>query len=151
MFLMWLFLDLLAAESLVVLVSVMFPIFVVALAIAAFANGLWMCVDGFLVPMNILNPFWKYAFHYIDYQAYVFQGMMVNEFKSRVYSCDRAGDGFQCSYPSDLSSEGKIEGSAVLKAFNISLNREKEWIGIMLAIIAVYRILAYIVLRLKGN
>lgn len=36
---MWLFLDLLAAESLVVLVSSIFPIFVVALALIAFING----------------------------------------------------------------------------------------------------------------
>ncbi|EPS45883.1 hypothetical protein H072_154 [Dactylellina haptotyla CBS 200.50] len=148
---MWLFLDLLAAESLVVLVSVIFPIFVVALAVTAFANGLWMCVDGFLVPMNILNPFWKYVFHYIDYQAYVFQGMMVNEFKDRTYSCARLGDGYQCSYPSDLISEGKIEGTAVLKAFNISLNKEGEWVGILIAIIVVYRLLSYLVLRLRND
>lgn len=36
---MWLFLDLLAAESLVVLISALVPIFVVALAATAFANG----------------------------------------------------------------------------------------------------------------
>lgn len=36
---MWLFLDLIAAESLVVLVSSLFPNFVVALALIAFANG----------------------------------------------------------------------------------------------------------------
>ena len=64
---MWLFLDLLAGESLVVLVSSIFPIFVVALALIAFANGLWMCVGGFLVSPEILNPFWKFVFHYIDY------------------------------------------------------------------------------------
>ncbi|KAK7229596.1 hypothetical protein V2G26_001766 [Clonostachys chloroleuca] len=59
MWVMWLFLDLLAAESLVVLVSSISPIFVVALAVTAFANGLWMVVDGFLVPTTILNPFWN--------------------------------------------------------------------------------------------
>lgn len=75
---MWLFLDLLAAEGLVVLVTCLAPIFVVALAVTAFANGLWMCVGGFLVPLGTLNVFWKYVFHYIDYQAYVFQGMMVS-------------------------------------------------------------------------
>ena len=69
---MWLFLDLLAAESLVVLVSSLIPIFVVALAIVAFANGLWMSVGGFLVSPTILNVFWKYVFHYIDYQVSLF-------------------------------------------------------------------------------
>lgn len=68
-YLMWLFLDLLAAESLVVLVTSLFPNFVIALALVAFANGLWMSVGGFLVSPTILNPFWKYVFHYIDYQV----------------------------------------------------------------------------------
>lgn len=66
---MWLFLDLVAAESLVVFMSSLFPNFVVALALTAFANGLWMTVGGFLVPPNILNVFWYYAFSYIDYQV----------------------------------------------------------------------------------
>ena len=69
---MWLFLDLLAGESLVVLMSSIFPIFVVALALTAFANGLWMSVGGFLVSPDILNPFWKYVFHYIDYVSHPF-------------------------------------------------------------------------------
>ena len=43
---MWLFLDLLAGESLVVLMSSIFPYFVIALALTAFANGLWMSVGA---------------------------------------------------------------------------------------------------------
>ncbi|CAI4216012.1 unnamed protein product [Parascedosporium putredinis] len=148
MWVLWLFLDLLAAESLVVLVSNIFPIFVVALAVAAFANGLWMAVDGFLVPMTILNSFWKYVFHYIDYQAYVFQGMMVNEFKDRIYTCAQIPDGgYQCMYPSSLNSQGEIRGVDVLKSFNIRTGLEGQWVGIMIGIIAGYRILAYLSLR----
>jgi ABC-type multidrug transport system permease subunit len=147
---LWLFLDLVAAESLVVLVSSIFNIFVVALAVTAFANGLWMCVDGFLVPMGILNVFWKYGFHYIDYQAYVFQGMMVNEFQNRVYSCNELSQGqFQCNYPSDLNDEGKFRGTDVLQQFSIETGLEGTWIGIMVGIIAGYRILAYIALVLR--
>ena len=145
---LWLFLDLLAAESLVVLVSIIFPVFVVALAVTAFANGLWMAVDGFLVPMTILNVFWKYVFHYIDYQAYVFQGMMVNEFKDRTYDC-AVGEGGQpqCMYPSDLNEEGKIRGTDILKMFDINTGLEGTWIGIMIGIIAGYRLLGYLALR----
>ncbi|KAI9808814.1 MAG: hypothetical protein M1827_007189 [Pycnora praestabilis] len=147
---LWLFLDLVAAESLIVLVSSIFPIFVVALAVAAFANGLWMCVGGFLVPMTTLNVFWKYVFHYIDYQAYVFQGMMVNEFEGRTFDCaGNAQSGYQCMYQSDLASVGKIRGTAILEAFNYHPGLEGEWIGIMIAIIAGYRILGWLVLVLK--
>ncbi|KAM5356834.1 hypothetical protein ACJ41O_003480 [Fusarium nematophilum] len=150
LWILWLFLDLLAAESLVVLVSSIFPVFVVALAITAFANGLWMAVDGFLVPMHILNSFWKYVFHYIDYQAYVFQGMMVNEFKHRTYTCPGSEEGgYQCMYVGDLNSEGKIRGTDVLGSFAIETGLEGTWIGIMIGIIAGYRILAYLALVLK--
>ncbi|KAL6837345.1 P-loop containing nucleoside triphosphate hydrolase protein [Trichoderma camerunense] len=150
MWVLWLFLDLVAAESLVVLVSSVFNIFVVALAITAFANGLWMCVDGFLVPMNILNPFWKYAFHYIDYQAYVFQGMMVNEFQYRQYDCAEPSPGqYQCAYSSDLNSEGEFRGTDVLQLFSISTGLQGTWIGIIIGIIVGYRILAYLALLLR--
>ncbi|KAL1966735.1 hypothetical protein VTN77DRAFT_3932 [Rasamsonia byssochlamydoides] len=66
---LWIFLDLVAAESLVVFVTAVFPNFVIALALVAFANGLWMSVGGFLVSPTILNPFWRDVFHYIDYQV----------------------------------------------------------------------------------
>jgi hypothetical protein len=45
---MWVFLDLLAAESLVVFFTSLFPSFVISLALIAFANGLWMSVNGFM-------------------------------------------------------------------------------------------------------
>lgn len=66
---MWLYLDLLAAESMVVFFASVFPNFVLSLALIAFANGMWMSVGGFLVPPTILNIFWRYVFHYIDYQV----------------------------------------------------------------------------------
>jgi hypothetical protein len=134
---MWLFLDLMAAESLVVFISSLIPSFVIALALVAFANGLWMSVGGFLHPIPLLNVFWKYVFHYIDYQAYVFQGMMVNEFKSRVYDC--AAD-CQCSFPTE-GLQCQIPGTAVLSAYGYPLGREGKWVGFLIGIIAVYRLL----------
>jgi len=134
---MWLFLDLVAAESLVVFVSSLIPNFVISLALVAFANGLWMSVGGFLHPIPLLNVFWKYVFHFIDYQAYVFQGMMVNEFKSRIYNC--AAD-CQCSYPTG-GLKCQIPGTAVLSGYGISSNKEGKWVAILIGITAVYRLL----------
>lgn len=145
-FIMWLFLDLLAAESLVVMVSSLFPNFVISLALTAFANGLWMSVGGFLVSPTILNVFWRYVFHYIDYQAYVFQGMMVNEFSQRTYQC---GDGCQCMFPSELAAECKIAGTGVLNAYGYKTGRTGKWVGILLAITAVYRLFGWALLSLR--
>ncbi|KKK16560.1 ABC transporter [Aspergillus rambellii] len=145
---MWLFLDLVAAESLVVFVTSIFPNFVIALALVAFANGLWMSVGGFLVSPTILNPFWKYVFHYIDYQAYVFQGMMVNEFASRNYTC---APGCNCMYQTDLASQCQIRGTGVLEAYGYATGRTGKWAGILVGIIAVYRLLGYIALVLRRS
>ena len=92
----WIFLDLVAAESMVVLLTSIFPSFVISLALIAFSNGLWMSVDGFMVPPSILNVFYKYVFHFWDYQKYVFENMMVNEFSERVYTCATTATGCQC-------------------------------------------------------
>lgn len=143
---MWLFLDLLAAESLVVLVSSLFPNFVVSLALTAFANGLWMSVGGFLVPPKILNVFWRYVFHYIDYQTYVFQGMMVNEFAERTYNC---GTECVCMYQTDLAPQCKISGLGVLNKYGYHTGNTGKWVGILIGIIAGYRVLGWIVMSLK--
>jgi hypothetical protein len=145
---MWLFLDLLAAESLVVLLSSLIPIFVVALAATAFANGLWMCVNGFMVQPGTLNVFWRYVFHYIDYQAYVFRGMMVNEFGSRNYSC---GEGCECMYPSRLQEQCEIEGKAVLGVYGYDTGNVGKYVGYMLVIILAYRLLGWLVLYLRKH
>ncbi|KAJ5550373.1 hypothetical protein N7535_001689 [Penicillium sp. DV-2018c] len=145
---MWLFLDLVAAESLVVLVTTIFPNFVISLAVVAFANGLWMSVGGFLVPPTILNPFWKYVFHYINYQAYVFQGMMVNEFAKRNYSC---GTGCHCMYDTELADQCLIKGTGVLELYGYPTGRTGKWVGILVGIIAVYRLLGWIALYLRKN
>lgn len=143
---MWLFLDLVAAESLVVLMSSIFPNFVVSLALTAFANGLWMSVDGFMVPPTILNVFYKYVFHYIDYQSYVFQGMMVNEFAHRTYAC---GSDCQCMYPSELASQCRIDGMAVLDQYGYKTGHTGEWVGILLGIVLGYRLLGWVALVLR--
>ena len=75
---------------------------------------------------------------------------MVNEFKDRIYTC--AGDatsGYHCMYESDLASVGQIRGTAVLEAFNYHTGLEGTWVGIMVGIIAGYRILGYLVLVSK--
>ncbi|KAK0722966.1 P-loop containing nucleoside triphosphate hydrolase protein [Lasiosphaeria miniovina] len=149
---LWLFLDLLAAEGLVVLVTSAFPVFVIALALVAFANGLWMSVDGFMVPPTVLNVFYRYVFHFWDYQKYVFENMMVNEFADRVYACASAslpGGDCQCMWQTDLADQCLIRGQGVLDQYGYRPGYMGKDVGIMMGIIAGYRIAAWLVLKLK--
>ena len=148
MWVMWLFLDLVAAESLVVLLSSLIPIFVVALAATAFANGLWMSVNGFMVLPDTLNVFWRYVFHYIDYQAYVFQGMMINEFGSRTYSC---GSDCRCMYPSALEAQCRIDGKAILRTYGFNEGNVSKYVGYMLLIILGYRLLGWLAMYVRKH
>ncbi|RDA91164.1 hypothetical protein CP533_4805 [Ophiocordyceps camponoti-saundersi (nom. inval.)] len=144
---MWLFLDLLAAESLVVLVSCLIPNFVASLAVVAFMNGLWMSVGGFMVAPTRLNVFYKYVFHYWDYQKYVFESMMVNEFAGRTYDCD---DHCHCMYESPLAGQCKISGRAVLAQYGYEPGGMGKRVGIMVAIILGHRLAAWVVLRWRN-
>lgn len=91
-------------------------------------------------------------FHYIDYQAFVTQGLIINQFKDTTYACASDGHGsFNCMYPSDLMSEGKIRGTAVVEAYRYGYNNGENGrlIGIMIGIIAAYRLFGYLVLVIK--
>jgi hypothetical protein len=131
-----------------VLISSIIPVFVASLAITAFANGLWMSVGGFLVSPKVLNTFWRHTFYWIDYQRFVFEGMMFNEFEGREYAC---GDGCQCMYPSRLRAECKIDGVGVLEAMGYREKRVGLWVGILLALIVVMRFGAWVVLVLRKH
>lgn len=149
---LWLFLDLIAAESLAVLVSSAIPMFVASLAITAFWNGIWMCTGGFIVHGDALNPFWKYAFHYIDYQAYVFQGMMVNEFERRVYSCVASADDSgrcSCVYENPSAGECSVSGRHILQLYGIGPDGFAQRLASILGIIALLRMFGWLVLRLR--
>mmetsp|Transcript_4213 Transcript_4213/g.4173 ORF Transcript_4213/g.4173 Transcript_4213/m.4173 type:complete len:627 (-) Transcript_4213:2886-4766(-) len=145
-YVMWLFLDLVAAESMTVFIASLFPNFVVSLALTAFANGLWMSVGGFLVSSKILNNFWYYTFYWVNYQRYVFQGMMFNEFEYRIFDCD---SNCHCLYESGLSSQCKIAGTAVLENLGYSQNDRALWICILIVLIFVFRLGSYVALKVR--
>lgn len=141
---LFLFLDLLAAESLVVLVSSLFPIFVASLAITAFANGLFMSTGGFLVPPNILNPFYHYFFYQIDYQRFTFEALMTNEFTGRIFNCDSS---CFCMYNTSLADKCQISGEGVLGYLGYGNVGLFKWGIILLSISLVMRFMGLFVLH----
>jgi hypothetical protein len=71
---------------------------------------------------------------------------MVNEFKNRSYSC---GDSCQCSYQSELASQCRISGTAVLDQYGYETGKTGEWVGILLGIVLGYRLLGWVALSLR--
>lgn len=71
---------------------------------------------------------------------------MVNEFSNRAYDC---GSDCNCMFQTDLASQCQIAGQGVLDQFGYSTGKTGEWVGIMIAIIAGYRLLGWLVLVLR--
>lgn len=72
---------------------------------------------------------------------------MVNEFKDRVYSC---GSGCQCMYQTDLAAQCKIRGTGVLATYGYSAETKMgKWVGILVGIIAVYRLFGWMALYVR--
>lgn len=71
---------------------------------------------------------------------------MVNEFSQRNYSC---GTGCHCMYTTDLADQCQIRGTGVLETYGYATGRRGKWVGILLGIIAVYRLFGWIALHLR--
>jgi len=128
----------------VVLMSSVFPNFVGALALTAMANGILMACNGFMVPVISLNAFYRYVFYYINYQAYVFRGLVENEFGFRAYGC---GQECFCQFNTSLRGQCMIAGTGVLEMYGFDIDSLAKRVGITIGIIAVMRLMGWAALQ----
>ncbi|PWN52543.1 P-loop containing nucleoside triphosphate hydrolase protein [Violaceomyces palustris] len=153
-FLAFLYLGVYAAECQSLLVAAFLPIFVAALAIAAFLNGFWMCVQGYFIRAVNLPAFWYYWAHFIDYQTFTFDILVKNDLKGIIFKCsgEIADNTCSCSFPSSLIEQGQcaVSGEDVLRALDIDGVSTTLYAFILVLIIVVYRVCFYLVLKFKG-
>lgn len=150
-FLAFLYLGVLAAEFQALLIAAAIPIFVASLAVCAFLNGFWMCVQGYFIRAVNLPRFWYYWAHFIDYETYAFDILVKNDFQHLTFTCQGsiAQGNCNCSYPSSLISKGMcaVSGLDVLEALGINGISVSLYACILLIIIVVYRVMFYAVLK----
>ncbi|KAI8893947.1 P-loop containing nucleoside triphosphate hydrolase protein [Globomyces pollinis-pini] len=147
----YLFLSLIIAEAQTVFISVAIPIFVAALAITAFTNGLWMVVQGFFVQKSNLPKFWYYTFHQVDFQKYAFELLLKNEFMGLILTCDSVDDMCGCMFPRNDTSKCELTGEDVLKHFDYDSINIGNWILIMTAILVFFKLSTYLILKLQNR
>ncbi|GAA5822943.1 hypothetical protein JCM5353_007906 [Sporobolomyces roseus] len=143
-FLIYLFLALYTAESQSLLVAAIFPLFVAALAIASFANGLWMCNMGYFIRTSSLPRFWFYVVHWIDYQTYSFNLLVKNDFAGQILDCPIIDGICSCPIPSSLTpTQCALSGEDIVRNLNIS-GSEGMSVGLLILICLVFRFLFYV-------
>jgi len=149
-FLSFLFLAILVAESQVLVIASVIPVFIAALAICAFVNGFWMSVGGYFIRSASLPRFWYYSFHFMDYQKYAFELLVSSDFRGLTFDCVNVVNGTcECAYPSSIADQCKILGSDVINTLDMRNVSFGEWCAILISMNIIYRIALYIALRIK--
>jgi hypothetical protein len=74
------------------------------------------------------------------------QGMMVNEFADRVYSC---GAGCACMFQTHIVDQCHFSGLAVLDQYGYKTGETVKWVGILLAIVFGLRLFGWIALWVR--
>lgn len=150
-FLAYLYMGVVAAEFQALLIAAAMPIFVAALAVSAFLNGFWMCVQGFFIRASSLPRFWYYWAHWIDYETYAFGMLVQNDLHGLVFPCQGsvAGGDCSCGFASSLIEKGvcAVSGEDVIQALEIDKVSVGLSAGLLVVIVVVYRVLFYGVLR----
>lgn len=155
-FVLFLFMALYVAESMVVFISVCIPIFVAALALAAFANGFFMVVEGYFVRRDSIPKGWKWA-HYIDYQKYAFEGIVKNDFTGLTFTCDRMTqlvNGTEstickCDHGVVNNPSCQYTGTDVLASYGYTEIVYWKWALALVGLSLAFRLGFYLVLRSK--
>ncbi|GBC04923.1 hypothetical protein RclHR1_05950007 [Rhizophagus clarus] len=151
-FLIFLFLALFVAESMVVFISAAIPIFVAALAITAFANGFYMVVEGFFVRRAAIPKFLKWG-HYIDYQKYSFEAIIKNDFYGLTFKCDPDPSGLskcRCNFYGVNSAETcTFTGKDVLDSYGYTEINLLKWALALMGLVLAFRIGFYFILLFR--
>jgi len=149
-FTLYLFLGVMAAESQSILIAAIIPIFVAALALAAFVNGFWMCVQGYFVKATSLPRFWYYWAHWIDFQTFAFQLLVRNDVKGLVFTCPNVDGNCLCPFASSLvPAQCALSGQDLVNNLGYQGANDGLYIGILLIIIVFYRLAMWGVLVIR--
>ncbi|KAF8207443.1 P-loop containing nucleoside triphosphate hydrolase protein [Mycena galopus ATCC 62051] len=150
-FLAFLYLAILAAESQMLVIAALLPIFVAALAIGAFVNGFWMSVGGYFIKARSLPRFWFYSFHYMDYQRYAFELLTNSDLRGLTFTCDSTPAGCVCAYPSSTPETCTVSGADVLAYLDIGDIGYGKWAAILVCIFVIYRVGLYFALKARSK
>lgn len=158
-FVAFLYLAVLCAEAQAQIIAAVVPIFIAALALTAFMNGFWMCVQGYFIKARSLPRFWYYSFHFMDFQTFAFDILVKNDLVGEVFKCNSAflpsGD-CNCVYPAsaktiELYGQCRVSGQDVIDYLEFGGISVGGYAGILVAIIVLYRVLLYLALYFQRH
>lgn len=129
-----LWLSLLVAESIMILIASIVPLFIVGIAMGAFLFGAFMVVQGFFTRVEFI-PWPLRWLGYLGLHSYSFAAMVINEFDGRTYTA--TPNSFP-PFPED------VDGKSVIDNLDFISNDRWVNIGVLVVMLIVYRAFAYL-------
>ena len=127
------FVTMMVSENIMIAISAASSYFMVGLALGAGLLGLYITLGGFVLRIPNIPDGWKWAHYTISFHAYAYEIFMDNDLKDN-YNVDIGGTG---------------SGNEVLKDFGMNDADIGFDFGVLCIMIAVYRIIFYILLKFK--
>ena len=138
-----LFCSFLVAESLMTLLAVALPSFILGIAAGAVVYGCFMTVQGYFRSVDSITWVLRWM-HWISLHSFAFGSFIQNEFAGREYTCDpEAGTSSVFGCP----PSGVVPGEAVIEQYadftDLGTNA-----GVLLAMAAIYRCIGVVLMWL---
>ncbi len=153
------FLCLLVAEMVAVFFSALVPWYIVAIALTAFLNGAMMVCQGFFRRFDRIPWQWRWL-SYVDFQRYSFEALVANDLRGLRFNCDTMINATHalpqpfCFYKplsqgANATRSTFFTGEDILTEYGYQDVDIGNWAAVLVGIAVSFRILTYIVLRLK--
>uniref|UniRef100_A0A0E0MLQ0 ABC transporter domain-containing protein n=1 Tax=Oryza punctata TaxID=4537 RepID=A0A0E0MLQ0_ORYPU len=130
----------LLVESMMMIIAVIVPDFLMGIIVGAGLQGVMMLNGGFFrLPNELPKPVWKYPCYYISFHKYAVQGFYKNEF-------------IGLSFPSDqlIEANSTISGLKVLEErLQVEMGYSK-WVNlaILFGMMVTYRIIFFVIVKI---
>ncbi|KAG8093321.1 hypothetical protein GUJ93_ZPchr0012g21121 [Zizania palustris] len=128
----------LLVESMMMIVAVVVPDFLMGIIVGAGVQGVMMLNGGFFrLPKELPKPVWRYPCYYISFHKYAVQGFYKNEFLG-------------LSFPSDqlVDPNATVSGLQVLDKLQVEMGYSK-WVNlaILFGMMVIYRTIFFAIVK----
>mmetsp|Transcript_11779 Transcript_11779/g.27031 ORF Transcript_11779/g.27031 Transcript_11779/m.27031 type:complete len:682 (+) Transcript_11779:59-2104(+) len=136
-------LSLYCAESVVLLLSAIVPIYIIAMALGAGVYGMFMLGEGGLILPGNIPDWWIWNYH-IAFHTYAFESLMWTEFDGNTFECNPNGSRIEqaCPFPN---------GETVLRFFDMNDVDWRRDMAIIAAMAVFYRICFFAWIQFRGS
>ncbi|XP_074270866.1 ABC transporter G family member 1-like [Silene latifolia] len=140
-FLLMIYMGMSLVESLMMMIASIVPDYLMGITIGAGLQGFIFLISGFLrLPHDLPRILWKYPLYYILYGAYVYEGLLKNEFEGLSFTGNNQTGGVNRVFTSD---------EILRDILQVQVNYSK-WINLvfLLVMIVIFRITFFLLIKI---